>query len=72
VLLDPPHAGALEQTGQIAASRIKRVIYVSCNPAALARDAKLLHDGGYRLLAATPVDQFLWSARLESVCVFGR
>lgn len=72
VLLDPPHAGALEQTGQIAASRIKRVIYVSCNPAALARDAKLLHDAGYRLLAATPVDQFLWSARLESVCVFGR
>jgi 23S rRNA (uracil1939-C5)-methyltransferase len=72
VVLDPPHTGALEQTGQIAASGIKRVIYVSCNPAALARDAKLLHDAGYRLLAATPVDQFLWSARLESVCVFGR
>ena len=72
VVLDPPHAGALEQIGEIAASGIGRVIYVSCNPAALARDAKLLHGAGYRLLAATPIDQFLWSARLESVCVFSR
>ena len=70
VVLDPPHNGALEQIGQIAASGIGRVIYVSCNPGALARDAALLHGAGYRLLAATPIDQFLWSARLESVCVF--
>ncbi len=72
VVLDPPHAGAPEQIGQIAASGIGRVIYVSCNPAALARDARLLHGAGYRLLSATPIDQFLWSARLESVCVFSR
>jgi 23S rRNA (uracil1939-C5)-methyltransferase len=72
VVLDPPHNGALEQIGEIAASSIGRVIYVSCNPAALARDATLLHGAGYRLLAATPIDQFLWSARLESVCVFSR
>ena len=72
VVLDPPHGGALEQIGQIAASGIGRVIYVSCNPAALARDAALLHAADYRLLAATPIDQFLWSARLESVCVFSR
>src|ERR1035437_5925495 len=65
-------ASSFNVLSMIAASGIKRVIYVSCNPAALARDAKLLHDAGYRLLAATPVDQFLWSARLESVCVFGR
>ncbi len=71
-VLDPPHGGALEQIGQIAASGIGRVIYVSCNPAALARDAALLRGAGYRLLAATPIDQFLWSARLESVCVFSR
>jgi len=37
----------------------------------LARDARTLRDTGYALAAATPVDQFLWSARLESVCVFG-
>ncbi len=70
VVLDPPYAGAVAQMAEIAASKIARVIYVSCNPTALARDAKLLHQAGYRLLAATPVDQFLWSARLESVSVF--
>lgn len=72
VVLDPPHAGAALQTAQLAAAKPPRVIYVSCNPAALARDARTLHQAGYRLLSATPIDQFLWSARLESVCVFGR
>jgi len=71
VVLDPPHAGAALQTAQIAAAKPPRVIYVSCNPAALARDARTLHQAGYRLLSATPIDQFLWSARLESVCSFG-
>ena len=70
VVLDPPHGGAATQTEQIAASGVKRVIYVSCNPSALARDAAMLKTAGYRLEAATPVDQFLWSARLESVSVF--
>ncbi len=72
VVLDPPFAGAATQMAQIAAAKPVRAIYVSCNPAVLARDARMLHDAGYRLLAATPVDQFLWSARLESVCVFAR
>jgi 23S rRNA (uracil1939-C5)-methyltransferase len=72
VVLDPPHAGAAVQIAQIAASNIARVIYVSCNPAALSRDASVLRGAGYSLLAATPIDQFLWSARLESVCVFAR
>ncbi len=72
VVLDPPFDGAATQTAQIAASAVKRVIYVSCNPAALARDAKMLHGAGFKLLAATPIDQFLWSPRLESVTVFGR
>ncbi len=70
VVLDPPYGGALTQMAEITASKIPRVIYVSCNPVALARDASLLHAAGYRLLSATPVDQFLWSARLESVAVF--
>ena len=72
VVLDPPFAGASAQTAQIAQAKTPRVIYVSCNPAVLARDARTLRDAGYTLLAATPVDQFLWSARLESVCVFSR
>lgn len=72
VVLDPPFDGAATQTAQIAASGVKRVVYVSCNPAALARDAKMLHAAGFKLLAATAIDQFLWSARLESVSVFGK
>jgi len=72
IVLDPPHAGAEAQVARITASTVKRVIYVSCNPAALARDAALLRQAGFGLLSATPIDQFLWSARLESVCVFSR
>jgi 23S rRNA (uracil1939-C5)-methyltransferase len=70
VVLDPPHGGAAAQIGLIAASGVKRVIYVSCNPTALGRDALALKQAGYKLASAQPVDQFLWSARLESVCVF--
>jgi 23S rRNA (uracil1939-C5)-methyltransferase len=47
-------------------------VYVSCNPVALARDAGVLREAGFKLLATTPIDQFLWSARLESVVVLGR
>ena len=72
VVLDPPHGGAAAQMPAIAAANCSRVIYVSCNPATLGRDARLLQTAGYRVLAATPIDQFLWSARLESVVVFGR
>ncbi|MFO1028638.1 MAG: hypothetical protein U1E70_25960 [Acetobacteraceae bacterium] len=72
VVLDLPHAGAPAQVAQIAASSVPTVIYVSCNPATLGRDAAVLRQGGYRLTAATAIDQFLWSARLEAVCVFRR
>ncbi len=72
IVLDPPFAGAAAQMPGIAASGVERVIYVSCNPAALARDARALHGAGYQVLAATPVDQFLWSSQVESVVVFGR
>jgi 23S rRNA (uracil1939-C5)-methyltransferase len=72
VVLDPPYAGAVEQVAQIARSKVARVIYVSCNPVALARDAKALHAAGFGVAAATPVDQFRWSAHLESIVVFAR
>jgi 23S rRNA (uracil1939-C5)-methyltransferase len=72
VVLDPPHNGASAQIGQVAAAGVASVIYVSCNPATLARDARLLLAAGYELTSATAIDQFLWSARLESVCVFRR
>lgn len=72
VILDPPFAGAARQVAEIAASAVQCVIYVSCNPAALARDAATLRAAGFAVHAAVPIDQFLWSARLESVVVFAR
>ncbi|PPQ30421.1 hypothetical protein CCS01_19255 [Rhodopila globiformis] len=72
VVLDPPHAGAAAQIAQVAAAGVPIVIYVSCNPATLGRDARTMHGAGYRLAGAAAIDQFLWSARLESVCVFRR
>jgi 23S rRNA (uracil1939-C5)-methyltransferase len=72
VVLDPPHKGAAAQIGQIAAASVPTVVYVSCHPATLSRDASVLHGAGYKLAAVTAVDQFLWSARLESVSVFRR
>jgi len=70
VVLDPPHAGAAAQMAGIAAARVPRVLYVSCNPAALSRDARPLAAAGYRAARVTLIDQFLWSARVESVSVF--
>ena len=70
VVLDPPYGGAPAQIALVAAARPGRVIYVSCNPAALARDAAVLRDAGYGVLNAVAIDQFLWSARLESVVTF--
>ena len=72
VVLDPPHGGAAAQIAQVAAVGVATVVYVSCNPATLARDARMLLGAGYRLEAVTAIDQFLWSARLESVSVFRR
>jgi 23S rRNA (uracil1939-C5)-methyltransferase len=72
IVLDPPFPGALAQMAGIAGSGAARVIYVSCNPGALARDARALHQAGYTVALATPVDQFLWSAQVESVVVFAR
>jgi 23S rRNA (uracil1939-C5)-methyltransferase len=72
VVLDPPFPGAAAQMPGIAASGVERVIYVSCNPAALARDARTLRDAGYAVVSATPVDQFLWSTQVESVVAFER
>jgi 23S rRNA (uracil1939-C5)-methyltransferase len=70
VVLDPPHAGAAAQMPFIAKAKVPTVIYVSCDPVALGRDASVLRIAGYRLEKVTPIDQFLWSARLEAVAVF--
>lgn len=72
VVLDPPRAGAKAQCERIAGTKIKRVVMVSCSPATLARDLRILIDGGYRLDAVTPIDQFLYSPHLEAVAVLSR
>jgi 23S rRNA (uracil1939-C5)-methyltransferase len=70
LVLDPPHAGAAAQMEAIAAARVPRVAYVSCNPVALSRDIRPLAATGYRAASLTVIDQFLWSAQVESVSVF--
>jgi len=72
VVLDPPRAGARAQAEALARSQVPRVVYVSCNPGTLARDARILVDGGYRLENVAPIDQFLFSAHVESVAVLER
>lgn len=71
-VFDPPRAGAAAQAERLAASTVPVVIGVSCNPATLARDARVLIDGGYRMDGVTPVDQFVYSAHVEAVAVFRR
>ena len=72
VILDPPRAGAVEQVAQLAASKVPRIAYVSCNPATFARDAKTLVGGGYSLAWVRPVGQFRWSTHVELAASFLR
>ncbi len=72
VILDPPRAGAREQIGELAASSVPKIAYVSCNPGSFARDAKRLIDGGYSLQRVWPVGQFRWSTHVELVGEFSR
>ena len=72
VVFDPPRQGAEAQARQLAASKVKLVVAVSCNAATFARDARILVDGGYRLTGVTPVDQFRHSAHVEIVASFLR
>ena len=72
VVLDPPFSGASAQMKFLAGAGVARIIYVSCNPDALAHDAALLRHAGYGVLAATPIDQFPFSENVESVVVFGK
>lgn len=72
VVLDPPRAGARDQMPGLAASKVPRIAYVSCNPASFARDAKTLIEGGHHLDWVQPVGQFRWSTHVELVAAFSR
>ena len=71
-VLDPPRQGAEAQARELIKSGVFRVVYVSCNPASFARDARILNAGGYNLRRVVPVDQFRYSAHIELVGVFDR
>lgn len=72
VVFDPPRAGSLGQCERLARSKVPTVVAVSCNPATLARDARVLVDGGYVLESVMPIDQFVYAAHVEAVAVFRR
>jgi len=70
VLLDPPRDGAYEVVRKIAALGAKRLVYVSCNPATLARDTLELIKQGYRLKRAGILDMFPQTAHVEAMALF--
>lgn len=73
VLLDPARAGADKLIEWFPFKQVKRVVYVSCHPASLARDAGMLvRDHGYKLKAAGVMDMFPHTAHVESIAVFER
>jgi len=71
VLVDPPRAGVeREALAAIVKSNPKTIVYVSCDPSTLARDAKRLIDSGYKLLDTTPFDLFPQTYHIESISFF--
>ena len=68
--MDPPREGSTPQfIDSVARMAPKRVVYVSCNPATLARDLELLTRKGYKVESSTPVDMFPHSEHIETVCL---
>ena len=73
IVIDPPRKGVEPQVIRaIAEAGPSRVVYVSCNPATLARDAKLLEEAGFRVQKVQPVDMFCWTSGIETVCLLSK
>lgn len=72
VLIDPPRSGAEQICEHLTAFGASRIVYVSCNPATLARDAGVLVRNGYRLVRAGVMDMFPHTTHVESIALFER
>ena len=73
VLIDPPRSGAERLVKTLAASEVRRVVYVSCNPDTLARDAAILKgEGGFQFARAGVIDMFPHTTHIESIALFCR
>ena len=69
IFLDPPRKGCGKPLlNAIISAAVKQVVYISCDPSTLARDLKLLHEGGYKLVEAQPVDMFPFTGKVEVTC----
>lgn len=70
ILLDPARAGAAGVIDFVAQSKASHIVYVSCNPATLARDARVLLDNGYQLVTLGMLDMFPQTGHMESMALF--
>jgi 23S rRNA (uracil1939-C5)-methyltransferase len=72
VVLDPPRSGAKLLAPALASCEVGKLVYVSCDPATLARDLRVLCAGGWRAKQVTALDLFPNTAHVETVCVLER
>jgi len=72
ILLDPPRSGAHALTGALAAARARKIVYVSCDPATLARDLRDILAGDWSLTQVNALDLFPHTPHVETVCVLER
>jgi len=73
VVVDPPRKGCDEAVLRtLVDMKPERIVYVSCNPATLARDLKYLAEGGFEVREVQPVDMFPWTYHVETVCLMSR
>jgi 23S rRNA (uracil1939-C5)-methyltransferase len=73
MLIDPPRDGAVELVKALGEDGPSRIVYVSCSPSTLARDAGVLvHAKGYRLAAAGVANMFPHTSHVESIALFER
>ena len=72
-VIDPPRKGCDEAVLKaLAQSGVSRIVYISCNPATLARDCRMLADMGYCVEKIQPVDMFPWTYHVETVCLLSK